>query len=168
MKNRAEKDKLLEELERTLLDPDYIIKLAIALKVEREASVLAEQRLEQLLDYKFNRLFEQPDIEFVNNIGETVSKLKADILSGETFVNRGGIHAVDALPQRERKLSGNIKQMGETTISYTPTEAADVLGLCKTTILRYIQRGELKARKYGKKIQIDEIELEAFKVNHAT
>ena len=58
-------------------------------------------------------------------------------------------------------------QNGEIQVVYTPTEAAEKLGLCKTTVLRYIRRGELKARKYGKKIQIDETEIADFKERHS-
>jgi excisionase family DNA binding protein len=53
-------------------------------------------------------------------------------------------------------------------MTYKPREAAEILGLCRTTVLRYIQRGEIKAQKYGKKIMIDETEIESFKESHTT
>lgn len=45
----------------------------------------------------------------------------------------------------------------------SPKQAAEKLGVCKATILRYIKSGDLKVYRLGTKtIRIDEKELEAF------
>ncbi len=50
-----------EVIERTLTDPDYLIQLATALKEERQARKLAEEKIEQ----------QKPLVDFANQVSDT-------------------------------------------------------------------------------------------------
>lgn len=50
-----------EVIERTLTDPDYLIQLATTLKAEREARLLAEQKLEE----------QKPLVDFANKVSDS-------------------------------------------------------------------------------------------------
>ena len=50
-------------IERTLTDPDYLIQLATALKEERQARLLAEQKIEE----------QKPLVDFANQVSDTTS-----------------------------------------------------------------------------------------------
>lgn len=50
-------------IERTLTDPDYLIKLATTLKEERQARMLAEQKIEE----------QKPLVDFANQVSNTTS-----------------------------------------------------------------------------------------------
>lgn len=52
-----------EVIERTLTDPDYLIQLATALKEERQARQLAEQKIEE----------QKPLVDFANKVSDTTS-----------------------------------------------------------------------------------------------
>ena len=52
-----------EVIERTLTDPDYLIQLATALKEERQARLLAEQKIEE----------QKPLVDFANQVSDTTS-----------------------------------------------------------------------------------------------
>ena len=50
-------------IERTLTDPDYLIQLATALKEERQARLVAEQKIEE----------DKPLVDFANQVSDTTS-----------------------------------------------------------------------------------------------
>ena len=50
-------------IERTLTDPDYLIQLATALKEERQARLVAEQKIEE----------QKPLVDFANQVSDTTS-----------------------------------------------------------------------------------------------
>ena len=52
-----------EVIERTLTDPDYLIRLATALKEERQARLVAEQKIEE----------QKPLVDFANQVSDTTS-----------------------------------------------------------------------------------------------
>ena len=52
-----------EVIERTLTDPDYLIQLATALKEERQARLVAEQKIEE----------QKPLVDFANQVSDTTS-----------------------------------------------------------------------------------------------
>ena len=52
-----------EVIERTLTDPDYLIQLATALKEERQARLVAEQKIEE----------DKPLVDFANQVSDTTS-----------------------------------------------------------------------------------------------
>ena len=52
-----------EVIERTITDPDYLIQLATALKEERQARLVAEQKIEE----------QKPLVDFANQVSDTTS-----------------------------------------------------------------------------------------------
>ena len=68
-----------EVIERTLLDPDYLIQLATALKEERQARQLAENTIKE----------QKPFVDFANQVSDTTDlidmKTMAKLLKDENF-----------------------------------------------------------------------------------
>ena len=48
-------------------------------------------------------------------------------------------------------------------ISYTPIEVAEILKISKYTVYELIKRGELAAYRVGRKVRVEEADLNAFK-----
>lgn len=60
-----------EVIERTLTDPDYLIQLATALKEERQARKLAEEKIEQ----------QKPLVDFANQVSDTTDLIDMKIMA---------------------------------------------------------------------------------------
>lgn len=81
-------------IERTLTDPDYLIKLATTLKEERQARILAEQKIEE----------QKPLVDFANQVSNTTSLIDmnqmAKLLNDEN-INIGRNRLFEILRERE-------------------------------------------------------------------
>lgn len=89
-----------EAIENTLTDPDYLIRLATALKEERQARVLAEKTIEE----------QKPFVEFANQVSDTTDlidmKTMAKLLKNEN-INIGRNKLFDFLRIKEILMKDN-------------------------------------------------------------
>lgn len=87
-------------IERTLTDPDYLIKLATTLKEERQARILAEQKIEE----------QKPLVDFANQVSNTTSLIDmnqmAKLLNDEN-IPIGRNRLFEILREREILRSNN-------------------------------------------------------------
>lgn len=60
-----------EVIERTLTDPDYLIQLATALKEERQARLVAEQKIEE----------QKPLVDFANQVSDTTDLIDMNTMA---------------------------------------------------------------------------------------
>lgn len=89
-----------EVIERTLTDPDYLIRLATALKEEKDARLLAEQKIEE----------QRPLVDFANQVSGTTSLIDmnqmAKLLKDE-HISIGRNRLFEILRQKEILRSNN-------------------------------------------------------------
>lgn len=90
-----------EVIERTLTDPDYLIQLATALKEERAARKLAEQRLDE----------QKPLVDFANKVSDSSNLIdmgKMAKLLKDEHINIGRNRLFDWLRRKEVLMSNNM------------------------------------------------------------
>lgn len=90
-----------EVIERTLTDPDYLIQLATALKEERAARKLAEQRLDE----------QKPLVDFANKVSDSSNLIdmgKMAKLLKDEHINIGRNRLFEWLRRKEILMSNNM------------------------------------------------------------
>lgn len=90
-----------EVIERTLTDPDYLIQLATALKEERSARKLAEQRLDE----------QKPLVDFANKVSDSSNLIdmgKMAKLLKDEHINIGRNRLFEWLRRKEILMSNNM------------------------------------------------------------
>lgn len=133
-----------EVIERTLTDPDYLIQLATSLKEERQARLLAEQKIEE----------QKPLVDFANQVSDTTDlidmKTMAKLLKDKNinigrnrlfeFLRIKGILMKDNQPYQQYVDAGYFK-----VNEYTYTNS---FGLTKTSRQTFVTgKGQLFIQK---------------------